>query len=246
VRRRWRAITLAIIAVAVVVVGVGLVWLNDLAGPTADAAPALVSDADVTVVTDGRLEFQPAAPVTTGFIFYPGGRVAPEAYAPSMRAIAEAGYLAVVPSMPFGLAVLAPDAADAVIAEHPEVERWVIGGHSLGGTMAAQYAAGHDDVIDGLVLWAAYPAEGTYLSEADLAVSSVYGSADGLVTADDIEASAARLPADTAFVGIEGGNHAGFGSYGEQGGDGEATIPGSEQQSQAVAATLDRLESVSS
>ena len=89
--------------------------------------------------------------------------------------------------MPFGLAALAPDAADAVIAAHPEIDRWVIGGHSLGGAMAAQYASGHDDVIDGLVLWAAYPAEDTDLSAADLAARAIYASADGLATTDEID-----------------------------------------------------------
>jgi hypothetical protein len=245
VRRHWRRIALAVTAIVIGLAAVGLFWLNDLAGPTEEAVQAMTSDADVTVTTDGRLEFQPAAPASTGFLFYPGGRVAPEAYAPSMRAIAEAGYLAVVTPMPFGLAALAPDAGDAVIAAHPEIDHWVIGGHSLGGAMAAQYAAGHDDVIDGLALWSAYPAEGTDLSGADVAVSSIHASADGLVTADEIEASAARLPADTAYVEVEGGNHAGFGWYGDQAGDGEASIPKVEQQAQAVAATLDLLKEVS-
>ena len=162
-----------------------------------------------------------------------------------MRAIAEAGYLAAITPMPFGLAVLSPDAADGVIAEHPEIETWVIGGHSLGGAMAAQYADGHDDVIDGLVLWAAYPAGGTDLSDADLIVASISASEDGLASREEIEASAAQLPPDTTFVEIEGGNHAQFGSYGEQAGDGEATIPPAEQQDQAVAATLAVLEAVS-
>jgi dienelactone hydrolase len=233
-----------VIAVIVLLVAIGLIWLNDLADPTEEALQSLTSDAAVTVTTDGRLEFQPEAPASTGFIFYPGARVAPEAYAPAMRALAEAGYLAVVSPMPFGLAALAPDAADAVIEAHPEIDRWVIGGHSLGGAMAAQYASGHDDVIDGLVLWAAYPAEDTDLSRADLAVSSIYASADGLATTDDIMASTVRLPADTDLVEIEGGNHAGFGRYGDQAGDGEATISQEDQQAQTVAATLELLADV--
>lgn len=241
----WRRIVLIALVVLAVVLAVGFVWLNDLADPSPEASAALAPDAAVTVIRDGTIVFQPAEPATTGFIFYPGGRVAAEAYAPHMRAIAEAGYLAVITPMPFGLAVLAPNAADAVIADHPEIDRWVIGGHSLGGAMAAQYAGENDDRIDGLALWAAYPAEGTDLSGADIMAASISASNDGLATPDEIQASAARLPSDTTFVEIEGGNHAQFGWYGEQGGDGEATIAPSEQQDQTVAATLALLEAAS-
>jgi dienelactone hydrolase len=244
-RRHWRSLAaLALVVVGIVLV-VGLVWLNDLADPTVEATAAMGSDAAVSVSSDGDIEFQPAEPATTGFILYPGARVAPEAYAPLARAIAEAGHLAVITPMPFGLAVLSPDAAAGVIADHPEIERWVVGGHSLGGAMAAQYAAGHEDLVDGLVLWAAYPAEGTDLSATDLAVASISASEDGLASPEEIAASAARLPADTSFVEIEGGNHAGFGSYGAQSGDGEATISAADQQAQTVAATLAVLEAVS-
>jgi dienelactone hydrolase len=144
--------------------------------------------------------------------------------------------------MPFGLAVLDANAADGIIEAHPEIARWVIAGHSLGGAMAAQYADGHD--LDGLALWAAYPPDGTDLSAAELAATSVYATEDGLTTLDEVEASRAQLPADTTFVEIAGGNHAGFGWYGEQDGDGTATISRAEQQAQVTAATLELLEEV--
>jgi pimeloyl-ACP methyl ester carboxylesterase len=208
-----------------------------------EAEAALASDELVSVETEPWLTFTPAEPASTGLIFYPGGRVAVEAYAPAMRAIAEAGYTAVVPSMPFGLAVLSADVATEVIEFHPEISNWVIAGHSLGGAMAAQYADGQA-AIDGLALWAAYPPGGTDLSDADLAVTSIYATADGLTTLDEIEASRAQLPPDTEFVEIAGGNHAGFGWYGEQDGDGTAEISREEQQAQAVDATLDLLATV--
>jgi pimeloyl-ACP methyl ester carboxylesterase len=162
-----------------------------------------------------------------------------------MRSLAEAGHLAVVVPAPFGLAVLAPDSADAVIAAHPEVQHWVIGGHSLGGAMAAQYAHGHGEVIDGLVLWAAYPTEDTDLSDADIASASILATEDGLATAEEVTGAASRLPPGTAFVTVEGGNHAGFGWYGEQGGDGTATISREAQQEQVTEATLAVLDAVS-
>jgi hypothetical protein len=243
-RRNWRRAALIILVVLGIALAGGLVWLNDLADPTAEASVAMATGETVSVSSDGAIVFEPADPSTTGFIIYPGGRVAAEAYAPIARQIAEAGYLTAITPMPFGLAVLSPDAAGGVIADHPEIERWVIGGHSLGGAMAAQYAAGHSEDIEGLVLWAAYPAGGTDLSDGDLLVTSISASEDGLASAEEIEASAAQLPPDTTFVEIEGGNHAGFGSYGPQGGDGAATISPAEQQAQVVEATLTLLEAV--
>jgi pimeloyl-ACP methyl ester carboxylesterase len=239
-RRHWKLL-LGIVAVLVLALGAaGYVWATDLPDPMPETEAALVSDDVVAVETEPWLAFIPAEPAETGFIFYPGGRVPAQAYAPPARAIAQAGYLTVVPSMPFGLAVLAPDTADGIIEAYPEVTRWVIGGHSLGGAMAADYAASHD-TIEGLALWAAYPAGGTDLSEAPLAATSIYASEDGLATIEEIEGSRVQLPPDTTFVEIVGGNHAGFGWYGPQDGDGEATITREEQQAQVVEATLELL-----
>lgn len=160
------------------------------------------------------------------------------------RAIAEGGYLVVVPELTLNLAVLDPKAADDVIADHPEIERWVIGGHSLGGAMAADYAREQADSISGLVLWAAYPAGNTDLTQLDVPVASVFGTRDGLTTLDDIEDSRRRLPADTTFVPIEGGNHTQFADYGSQRGDNPATIGPATQQGQAVEATLQLLQAL--
>ena len=242
-RRHWKPILAIVVAILLALGVVGYVWLTNLVDPMPETEPALVSDERVSVATDPWLTFTPAEPTRTGFIFYPGGRVPAQAYAPPVRAIAENGYLSIIPSMPFGLAVLAPDRADEIIEAFPDVERWVIGGHSLGGAMAAEYTASHDD-IDGLVLWAAYPAGGTDLSAAPIEAASIYATEDGLTTIDEIEQSMAQLPPDTDYVEIVGGNHAGFGWYGPQDGDGEATISREEQQAQAVEATVEVLEAV--
>jgi hypothetical protein len=242
-RRHRRPLGILLVVVLLVAGTVGYLWLTDELDPMPEARAALESDAQVTVSSDSWLTFAPTVPSNTGFIFYPGARVPVEAYAPSLRSIAEAGYLVVAVPMPFGLAVLSPDAADGVIDSHPDVESWVIGGHSLGGAMAAGYAHGHDD-IDGLALWAAYPAGDSDLSTTEIDATSVYASEDGLATLDELEASASRLPADTAFVEIEGGNHAQFGWYGAQDGDGQATITRQVQQEQVVDATVELIETV--
>jgi pimeloyl-ACP methyl ester carboxylesterase len=147
--------------------------------------------------------------------------------------------------MPLNLAVFGSSKAGAVIEAYPEIDRWVIGGHSLGGSMAALYAYNHPDQIDGLVLWASYPASSDDLTNSGLKVASISASLDGLATPDKIEASRSLLPADTTWLEIDGGNHAQFGWYGDQAGDNPATITREAQQAQVIKATLDLMKSVS-
>ena len=160
--------------------------------------------------------------VSTGFIFYPGGHVNYKAYAPAAYQLAEKGILVTIVPMPLSLAVINPGAATDVITAHPEIKRWVIGGHSLGGVMAANYAYSHPGDVSGLVLWAAYPAQNNSLNNSTLPVISIYGSQDGMVT--ELKASSTLLPATTEYIVIKGGNHAQMGWYGKQAGDNEATI----------------------
>jgi dienelactone hydrolase len=204
-----------------------------------EALASLETDQYVNVSVDPWITFTPVnkAP-TTGLIFYPGGLVEAEAYAPSARVMAEAGFLVVITPMPLNLAVLDSNAAAEVIQTYPEIENWVIGGHSLGGAMSASYSVKNPDQIDGLVLWAAYPAESSDLSDQTIKVTSIYGSLDGVATPDQVLAARPLLPEETTWVPIEGGNHAQFGWYGSQDGDNPATISREEQQSQVVTATL--------
>jgi pimeloyl-ACP methyl ester carboxylesterase len=200
------------------------------------------SSTAVTVSSDDWISFTPTdtAP-TAGFIFYPGGKVEEQAYAPILRGIADSGYLAVIVPMPFDLAVFGAGKAQNVIETYPEIEVWVIGGHSLGGVMAVEYAVDHPDQIDGVALWASYPAENTSLADSGLAVISISGTLDGLSTPDKINASIPLLPQDTIWISIEGGNHAQFGDYGTQSGDLAAAISPEEQQAQVVEAMVELL-----
>jgi len=240
--RRW----LWLIPALLLVICAGFtLWAYTPAPPAPEALAALRPDGQIDVDVGRWIVFRPlgAAP-TTGFIFYPGGRVNARAYAPAARALAAQGYLVVIVKMPFNLAVFAPESADAVIAAYPSVTRWAIGGHSLGGAMAARYAYRHPEAVRGLVLWAAYPAAGDDLSARDLSVVTIYGTRDGLATSDKIEASRRLLPPSARWVPIEGGNHAQFGWYGEQAGDLPATISRAEQQAQIITATMALLASL--
>jgi dienelactone hydrolase len=186
----------------------------------------------------------PYQPTTTGLIIYPGGRVDYRSYAPTAQAIANQGYLVVIIHMPLNLAVFDPNAAEQFITNHPEIKHWAIGGHSLGGAMAANYVYTHPGLIDGLILWAAYPASNNDLSGYDIQVVSISATLDGLSTPVKVLASHVLLPGDTTFVSIEGGDHAQFGWYGPQSGDNPATISREDQQNQIVQATLDLLVSL--
>ncbi len=205
----------------------------------ADVAAYLRSSSEVTVTTLGEwLTFEPAdGTPTVGFIFLPGGNVDYQAYAPTLFEIAAQGFLVVDVPMPLDLAIMGYGKAADVIAAHPEIAHWVIGGHSLGGAMAARFVYENPSAVEGLVLWAAYPADSNNLSNVDIQVISISGTLDGLSTPEKISASVSLLPADTIFTAIEGGNHAQFGFYGEQKGDNPAQISREDQQAQIVEAT---------
>jgi len=226
-----RIVGIVLAAIAVLLVAAILIVPPILTkGPMPEALPAMESSATVTV-DDGRpITFTPSTGTTSGVIIYPGAFVEPRSYAPAARALAEEGAFVSIVPMPFSLAILGANRADGVIDDHPEIANWTIAGHSLGGVMAAGYAADHHDTIGGLVLWASYPQDGDDLTNWDGEAASVFGTLDGLTTLDDIEGSRVRLPADTVFAAIEGGNHAYFGWYGDQRGDNMATITRDQQQ----------------
>ena len=129
--------------------------------------------------------------------------------------------------MPFNLAVFDINAAKGITEKLPDIEKWYIGGHSLGGSMAASHAAKNADLYEGLVLLASYSTSD--ISSSGLDVISLYGSEDRVLNLDKYVEYKANLPADFDEYVIEGGCHAGFGSYGAQKGDGIPSISGEEQ-----------------
>ena len=233
------------IIVAMLALVVGFIgWANDALQPMPEALAALQSDAQVEVSQpNGWYVFTPtAAKPITGLIFYPGGKVDSRAYAPQMHAIAAQGYLTVITPMPLYLAIFGINKADEVVKAYPDIQHWGIAGHSLGGSMAAQYVAGSTKV-QGLAFWASYPA--VDLSKASIKAVSIYGTSDGVAKLDSVLGGKKFLPADTPFVAIEGGDHSGFGWYGMQPGDNPATISRADQNAQTVQATVDMLASLS-
>ena len=212
----------------------GICWMYAADFYHADdvAVAAMSSAADVTVEQKGNpLAFIPEN-AETGLIFYPGGKVEYTAYAPLMRALADNGVLGVLVRMPLNLAVLDMNAADGIPEQYPQIRHWYIGGHSLGGSMAASHAAKNTSAYDGLVLLASYSTAD--LSTSGLSVISIYGSEDGVLNMEKYSEYRRNLPAAFEEHIIEGGCHAGFGSYGPQDGDGVPTITGEEQIAETV------------
>ncbi len=238
----------AVAAVCLIVAGlIGFVaWGLTPLGPSERALAAMESDAVVTVSVEGNsIVFTPAATTPiSGLILYPGGHVDYRSYAPIAREMARRGYLVSVVRMPLSLAVFGSNRADEVISAYPDIRYWVIGGHSLGGSMAASYAKNHPSRVQGLVFWASYPAEGDDLSGTELKGLTVYGSNDLVLHMDRYVATLPLLPPGTIREVIQGGNHAQFGDYGPQPGDGTATIPAEEQQQQAADLTARILRAV--
>jgi hypothetical protein len=220
-------------------------WASTPLGPMPEALTAINSDENVQFIDDGWMVFKPERETPlTGLVLYPGGRVDWRSYAPLAREIAAQGYLVVITPMPLNLAVIAPGKADEVMQAYPNIERWVVGGHSLGGAMAANFAYQNPEKITGLVLWAAYPADNNDLSKSNLPVVSIFANQDGLADPQKITASRVLLPPNTIWVEVKGGNHAQFGWYGVQNGDGQASISREEQQNLIVSATVDLLNRV--
>jgi hypothetical protein len=233
--------TLVVVAVVLTLAIGGFLWWAQPQPllPQAEAALASTEAATFEEV-DGIITYTATdSSPTTGLILYPGGKVPSAAYAPQARTIAEQGYFVAIVSVPFNLAVFGIDAAGPVIASHPEITRWAVGGHSLGGSMAAQFIDSHPGTVDGLVLWASYSAAD--LAADGLSVLSAYGTLDAGVPSYTSQANVDKLGPAVTFDVVEGGNHEQMGWYTGQPNDPPATISREDQQRQVVTATLELL-----
>ncbi len=226
--KKRRLLPKIIIAVIAVLMIGCILYVSDYYAADFAAIEAMQGTDDGVSIedTENAIYFIPDD-IEAGFIFYPGGKVQAEAYVPLMRKCAQEGILCILDKMPFNLAVFKTNAADGEEEKYPGVTNWYIGGHSLGGSMAAKYVSEHTDQYDGLILLAAYSVND--ISDSDLKVLSVYGSEDGVLNNENYEKNKENLPDNFTETIIDGGCHAYFGSYGMQDGDNEAKISNEEQ-----------------
>lgn len=161
-------------------------------------------------------------------IFYPGASIEPTAYSSIMTMLAERGIDCFIIKMPANMAILGQNKADDIYKNYPNYKKYYLSGHSMGGAMIANYAAKNLDKTSGLFMMAAYPTED--LKSAEFPILFIYGTEDGVLTRSKLETGLTLVPESAVNYEIEGGNHAYFGDYGEQNGDGVATIKPITQQ----------------
>ncbi|MFI3205912.1 MAG: alpha/beta hydrolase [Clostridia bacterium] len=203
-----------------------LVYASDYYKADEDAIYVYENNENLTTI-DKLTILSPEEPNGEGIIFYPGGKVEATAYLPILEKLQEKGFVCVLLTVNFNLAIFDVNAADAVYEQVPEIDSWYIMGHSLGGATASMYAESHADEIEGLIVLGAY-VYGDYPTEKSL---TIYGEFNTNV--------AQSIDYEDNIVVIEGGNHAQFGNYGKQDGDTDATITTQEQQDIAVEAICD-------
>jgi hypothetical protein len=180
------------------------------------------------------LDIQPAGEAKTLFIFYPGGLVRPQAYDWLGVALAPIGVRTVIPVFTADLAVTAPNRATQLLEKLSSYDRVVVGGHSLGGAMAARYVFNHPDTVNGLVLMGAFSAEGDNLSSFTTPTLVLAAEHDGLATLEEVEAGLTRLPINTTLEIIEGSVHSFFGRYGPQRGDALPTVSRAQAEAEII------------
>lgn len=244
-KRVLKILGVGILVLLIVVVAGLFIWSATSTYPAGEIAlAAMETSSTVDVSQDDWIVFTPENKSAIGLIFYPGGLVAPEAYAPVLRQLAEQGVLVIVTPMPLNLAIFNTNKASDVLQAFPEINTWILAGHSLGGAAASIYAENQPGKIDGLALWDSYPPDSADLSDNGLDVISIYGTTNGIPNTDNFEDKQYLLPVDTVFSPIEGASHAQFGDYGPQTGDVVPSISAAEQHEYVVALMLGFIDEV--
>lgn len=219
-----KKILLGFSVVVVILLGAFLIFVNDYYKASDDVAIIIANSSNQMKHNGNYTIIHPlqSKDKNIGIVFYPGGKVEDDAYIPLLFQLADEGVTSVLVEMPFNLAVFNSNAASKAITLVPSVEKWHLMGHSLGGAMASSFINKNSDDFEGLVLLAAYP-----INEADIDTLQIYGS-------NDLVLDQSKIDKSVPYYIIDGGNHAYFGNYGEQDGDGEATLSREEQQAQTV------------
>lgn len=244
----WRLAGRVVALIAALAWIVLVAWLRPFSAQE-PAVAALTSDSRVTVTEyPTQIVMTPTgAASNTAVFFQPGAKVDARAYAAVLRPLAESGHIVVIPKQPLSIAFLAVTAFASAAPDYPGVTQWVVGGHSLGGTVAAIDADAHDHdaqaPVVGLLLYASYPAtdmSGTLTAR----VLSISGSNDGLATPAKVDAAKDLLPPAADYRVIEGAVHSFFGDYGPQPGDGTPTVSHDQAREEISTASVTFLDAV--
>jgi len=235
--RRIRSILFAVLAVIVLLAVAFLFYANLVMRGEREQALLAWENEEISITsTDQSIVMEPAAGGTgQGLLFIPGAKVDPYAYLYKLSGVVESGVTVVITKPTLNLAFFDSRTLDDFAVDAPGVDEWYVGGHSLGGVKACMLADSPE--VSGLVLFGSYCAND--LSGSSLEVLSIVGSNDGLSTPEKVSSAADELPSSTEYVTIEGGNHARFGDYGHQPGDGDATISTEEERERITLALVE-------
>lgn len=214
---------------------VGVIYINQNTYQLTQQALALSKKA--TEETADFLFFDSSGETKATLIFYQGAFVEASSYSEMAILLNHKGYDVYLLDSRLNLPILSRGLALELL---PTIKNGPIylSGHSMGGVVASLDAK-KSEQIKGLILLASYPSENTDLSHIDLSVLSITSEHDKVLNSKNYRQAQKLLPSDTTYLTISGGNHAGFGDYGKQKGDGHTTISSSEQISK-VADAIDR------
>lgn len=238
-RKKLRITGIVVLVLIIAIVAASFIYVSDYYHSTSTLEQYQEVSTVTVIEEDSLIIVGDVQSSSKGIIFYPGAKVEYTAYIPIMEEIAKEGYICIIVEMPGNLAVLGINKADQVIDKYSEVDSWYIAGHSLGGAMASAYAQKKSEKLDGIILFGAYPSSD--LSETDLRFISIVGTKDKILDRDEYENSRINAPQYSEYFEIEGGNHAQFGDYGKQEGDGQADISREEQIYSVTKLVLDWL-----
>lgn len=186
-------------------------------------------------ITKDYLLFESKESAKATIVFYQGALVEEKAYAGLANDLTKSGYDVYILKTPLNLPVLSSQKALTVIKEK-NLKNVYLAGHSLGGVVACMNADTAKTDVTGLILLASYPSKKTDLSKSTLKVLSITASKDKILKRDQYNKAKKRLPQDTKYVTISGGNHSEFGDYGHQAKDGKASISQKEQEKEIATA----------
>lgn len=229
IKKKIRISIFIILIVMIILIGGFYIYTLDYYRADNEAIQVISTGSKDLEISDNITIFYPSEQIDTdsALIFYPGGKVEATAYAPLLSKLSSSGITAILVKMPFNLAVFDINAADDILSKLPEIKNWYIAGHSLGGAMASSYIEKNEEKFQGLILLGAYP-----VNESNIPTLAIYGS-------NDLGLDKSKLKSVENKLEIIGGNHSYYGNYGEQKGDGVATITREEQQAKTVEVILE-------
>ena len=234
--KKIKIVLYIILALIILIVCLSVWYVNDYSHADASVNTYLNGTSNVSVEKVDNGLFLDGPGNDSALIFYPGAKIEYISYLPLFMELANDGVDCFIVEMPGNLAFLGADSADSIIGgDKYSYDEWYISGHSLGGVAASSYATNHKDKISGLILLASYPVD----DMGNMSVLSIYGSNDKTLNKETYDESKSLMDNNLTEYVINGGNHAQFGSYGNQSGDGIATISPENQRDQTEKAILD-------